>query len=73
MIYRRHPAAADVAAVLGISRRSLYRWAEEGRLPVAEWGYVIIGAVWLPKRARGPKKDPRSKRYHEGRHTFRTK
>lgn len=65
--------AATVAAVLGISRRSLYRWADEGRLPRSAWGDVLEGRVFLPKRARGPQRNPRSKRYHEGRHTFKPK
>lgn len=63
--------SAQVAARLGISRTTLYRWHHEGRLRLWEW--ETAQPAQLPKRPRGPKRDPRSKRYHEGRHTFERK
>lgn len=64
--------AAEAAARLGVSRRTLYRWHHEGRLECWEWTPEKIEAkrADLGKRPRGPKRDPRSKRYHEGRHSF---
>lgn len=58
--------------MLGISRRSLYRWASEGRLPATDWTAEAIESKrqQLHKRPRGPARNPKSKRYHEGRHTF---
>jgi len=60
------PTGDEVARALGVSRRTLYRWSEEGRLEAWQWGQVDA----MPKRPRGPKRNPRSKRYHEGRHRF---
>ena len=57
---------AEAAARLGVSRKTLYRWHHEGRLYVWQWGQVDA----MPKRKRGPKRDPRSKRYTIGRHRF---
>lgn len=63
---------AEAAALLGISRRSLYRWAAEGRLHQWQWTPEQIEArrAELGKRKRGPARNPQSKRYHEGRHSF---
>lgn len=62
----------EVAALLGVSRRSLYRWHAEGRLYVWEWNAETIEArrSSLQKRPRGPRRDPRSIRYTTGRHSF---
>ena len=60
---------AEAAARLGVSRKTLYRWHHEGRLYIWQWEQVET----MPKRARGPKRNPRSKRYHEGRHRFERK
>ena len=57
------------AAMLGVSRRTLYRWHHEGRLHIWEW--ETAQPAQLQKRPRGPRRSPKSKRYHEGRHTFR--
>lgn len=66
-------SGAAVAALLGVSRKTLYRWHYEGRLFVHEWTPAAIDARrhLLTKRPRGPQRNPMSKRYHEGRHTFR--
>ena len=60
----------EAAALLGVSRRTVYRWIDEGRLP-----YPLTRETFPTqppaKRARGPQPNPRSKRYTVGRHTFR--
>lgn len=63
---------AEVAALLGVSRRTLYRWHHEGRLPLADWTHARIAArrALLGKRPRGPQRDPRSLRYTIYRHSF---
>jgi hypothetical protein len=60
------------AALLGISRRSLYRWASEGRLPQHLWApeYIEAHRAELGKRPRGPRRNPNSLRYTVGRHRF---
>lgn len=59
----------EVAAQLGVSRRTLYRWHHEGRLHLWEWEQEAQKGQ-LTKRPRGPKRNPRSKRYTEGRHRY---
>ena len=63
---------AEAAALLGISRRSLYRWMHEGRLPAWQWTEAQIEArrAELGKRKRGPKRNPKSARYVTGRHSY---
>jgi len=63
---------SEAAALLSISRRTLYRWHHEGRLPAWQWTEAQIEAkrAQLQKRKRGPRRNPESKRYHEGRHSF---
>jgi predicted DNA-binding transcriptional regulator YafY len=60
----------EAAALLGISRRTLYRWIDEGRV-----SYPIMRAGLRPvaTRQRGPRRNPYSIRYTQGRHTFRPK
>jgi hypothetical protein len=62
----------EVAAMLGVSRRTLYRWHHQGRLYQWEWSEETITArrPLLQKRPRGPQRDPRSLRYTVGRHSF---
>jgi hypothetical protein len=62
----------EAAALLGISRRSLYRWHHSGRFPSWQWTEAQIEArrAELQPRTRGPRRNPQSKRYHEGRHSF---
>jgi hypothetical protein len=64
-------SSEDVAKRLGISRTSLYRWIEEGRIPPAPWREStvtpLVGVV--TKRTRkGPPRNPKSLRYTTGRH-----
>lgn len=51
---------AEVAALLGVSRRSVYRWAEDGRLAQSDWTLEAIEArrAELVPRPRGPKVQP---------------
>jgi predicted site-specific integrase-resolvase len=60
----------EAAAMLGVSRRTVYRWLDEGRI-----GYPLNRSDILSKqpekRPRGPARDPNSVRYTRGRHTFR--
>lgn len=62
----------EVAALLGVARRTLYKWHHEGRLYLWEWTPEAIEAkrALLVKRPRGPKRDPRSLRYTIGRHRY---
>jgi predicted site-specific integrase-resolvase len=62
----------QAAALLGISRKTLYRWASEGRLPQWQWTIEQIEARKheLGKRKRGPRRNPQSARYVTGRHSF---
>jgi len=59
--------------MLGVSRRTLYRWHHEGRLLCEEWTLEAILARKheLAPRPRGPQRNPMSVRYTRGRHTFR--
>ena len=68
----RYLTGDQAAALLGISRRSLYRWAREGRLPQWQWTAAQIEAkrAQLQKRKRGPARSPQSARYVTGRHRF---
>ncbi len=60
----------EAAALLGVSRRTVYRWIDEGRL-----SYPLTREDVEKRRpsvrARGPQPSPRSRRYTVGRHTFR--
>lgn len=60
--------AAAAARILGVTRRTVYRWLEEGRLP---WPIVIDPVTMPTPRKRGPQRSPWSARYTRGRHTFR--
>lgn len=55
--------------MLGISRRSLYRWLNEGRLSYPLTYDQLTG---LTPRRRGTQRNPMSVRYTRGRHTFRS-
>ena len=62
---------AEAAALLGITPRSLYRWIDEGRLPHTLRRAELLDLLpSLSVRPRGPQRNPRSKRYTVGRHTF---
>lgn len=62
----------QVAQLLGVSRRTLYRWHHEGRLDLSDWTPERIAArrALLTKRPRGPQRDSRSLRYTVGRHRY---
>jgi excisionase family DNA binding protein len=63
-------SAYDAALLLGITRRTVYRWLSEGRL-----SYPLdrqqIERDRPTVRPRGPQRNPMSRRYTHGRHTFR--
>jgi predicted site-specific integrase-resolvase len=61
----------QAAELLGVSRRTIYRWIEQGRI-VAPLMKSDIETRMPQKRPRGPKRNPRSIRYTAGRHTFRS-
>lgn len=57
----------EAAHLLGISVRSVYRWQDEGRLSTP----IVLDLANLPTpRPRGPRRNPRAVRYHQGRHAF---
>lgn len=58
----------QAADLLGVSRTTLYRWHHEGRLYCWEW--ETERARTITKRPRGPRRNPRSRRYTIGRHRF---
>lgn len=62
----------QTAAMLGVSRRTLYRWHHAGRFPAWQWTEAQIEArrVELQPRRRGPRRNPQSARYVTGRHSF---
>jgi hypothetical protein len=64
------PTGDEAAAMLGVSRRAIYRYLERGLLsyPIT---YAALQNVTRP--ARGPQRNPMSRRYTHGRHTFREK
>lgn len=65
----------QVAALLGVSRRTIYRWADMGRIP-EPWAWrqetiaPLIGIGPLPK---GPPRRSDSLRYTVYRHRFEEK
>jgi len=77
MIYRYRggfnpygPTGDEAAALLGVSRRTVYRWIEEGRLP---YPLTYAGLAARPgKRRRGPQRRRYAVRYVTGRHGFTT-
>lgn len=58
----------DAAALLNVSRRTVYRWIDEGRL---SYPLTLESLQARPqKRQRGPKRKRYSTRYVSGRHGF---
>jgi predicted site-specific integrase-resolvase len=59
----------QAAALLGVSRRTIHRWIDEGRIayPLTR---ADLEARMPHKRQRGPKRNPKSKRYTLGRHKY---
>lgn len=73
MSYFQHEVSADAAAaLLGVSRRTVYRWIHEDRLAYPLTMESIEARMPKP-RQRGPKRNPRSIRYTRGRHAFERK
>ena len=63
--------ADQVAAALGVTRRTVYRWADDGRIPPpSAWRQSVIAALTERPRPRGPRRNPQSRRYTVGRHKF---
>ena len=62
--------AYDAAILLGVTRRTVYRWLDQGRLTWPLDRQAILAAPPRPRR-RGPQRSPWSARYISGRHTFR--
>ena len=63
----------QVARMLGVSRKTVYRWADEGRIPPAyAWRQStiapLVGTVERPRK--GPPRNPYAVRYTTGRHSF---
>lgn len=61
------PTGDEAAQIVGVSRRTLYRWVTEGRL-----SYPITYAALqgLAPRPRGPRRNPHAVRYTRGRHDY---
>lgn len=62
------PTGKEAAFIVGVSQRTIYRWIDQGRL---SYPITYASLVGLSPRPRGPQRSPMSRRYHEGRHTFR--
>jgi excisionase family DNA binding protein len=62
----------EAAALLGVSRKTVYRWASEGRLSTP-FTRSDIEARRPAVRPRGPRRNPHSLRYVAGRHSFSRK
>lgn len=62
----------EAAALLGVSRRTIYKWIHEGRLSMPLSRSDIEARKPKP-RQRGPRRSPYSIRYTQGRHTFRSR
>lgn len=63
-------SAAQAAQMLGVTRRTVYRWLDEGRLSWPLDRQALERNPPRPRR-RGPQRNPWSVRYTRGRHTFR--
>lgn len=57
----------EAAALAGVSRKTIYRWANEGRISTP---FTRAEIIKQEKRPRGPRRNPKSKRYTQGRHAF---
>jgi hypothetical protein len=63
----------EVAKLMGVSRKTLYRWIDEGRFPAGPWRESdiapLVGKV-VPRERKGPPRNPHAARYTTGRHRF---
>lgn len=62
----------QVAALLGVSRRTIYRWADAGRIP-PQWAWrqeTIAPLIGIQRRPPGPPRRPESRRYTVYHHRF---
>lgn len=62
----------QVAQLLGVSRRTVYRWADMGRIPAPwEWCHETIAPyIGIDKLPKGPPRRRWSVRYTVYRHRF---
>lgn len=60
----------QAAAYLGISRSTLYRWAEIGRIPLRWTEEALAPYISIGYRPKGPPRRRWSVRYTTGRHSF---
>lgn len=66
-----HLTGDEAAALLGVSRRTLYRWAERGRITRAWWQRDTLAPyVVIDKLPKGPPRRRSSLRYTVYRHSF---
>lgn len=65
-----HLTGEQAAELLGISRSTLYRWVESGRLPLAWIHETLTPYIGIPKLPKGPPRRRWSVRYTTGRHSF---
>lgn len=65
---------AQVAARFRVSRRTVYRWAEEGRIP-SDWRESTIAPLVgvITRKPHGPKRSRYSRRYTIWRQRFERK
>lgn len=60
----------QAAALLGISRRTLYRWAEIGRVPLRWTRETLTPYIGIGYRPKGPPRRRYSLRYTVYRHRY---
>lgn len=66
-----HLTGNEAAELLGVSRRTLYRWADMGRIPRTWWQpNALAPYIGIPKLPKGPPRRRYSVRYTTGRHSF---
>lgn len=69
---REYLTGEQVAALLGVSRKTVYRWVELGRIP-EQWDWTLAALtpyIGIPKLPKGPPRRRSSVRYTTGRHSF---
>lgn len=68
----QHMTGDKAARFLGISRRTLYRWADDGVIP-RDWWAADLAPYVGTKRPKGPPRNRDSRRYTVYRHSFTEK